>query len=258
MTASALYVGRVAHWRLAPKDHRLSYAVFQLLLDLDEIPDLGRSLRVFSRNRFNLLSHHDRDHGNGQTGGLRRWAKTVLAEAGIAANWGRIRLLAMPRVLGFVFNPLSLYYCHDTDDRLRAVIYEVNNTFGERHHYVLPVDESGAGAIRQACDKAFRVSPFMPMDLGYVFHLSQTEDAIRTAIDVRDAKGGLVMTASFTGARRDLTDQNLLAAFGRIPLLTLKVVAAIHVEALKLWLKGVAPGPDGVTNGPSRESTAAP
>ena len=238
---SALYVGWVSHRRFGPKPHRLRYAVFQLLLDLDEAETLSRRPRLFSVNRFNVFSHHDRDHGAHRPGGLRPWVESRLAEAGIGFDGGPIRLLAMPRLLGHVFNPLSIYYCHRRDGALAATIYEVHNTFGERHAYVLPVDADGGGPIRQACAKAFRVSPFMDMALGYEFDLSQPGETLRTAVHARDSGGELVLTAVFAGERRDLSDRNLLAALVRFPLMTLKVVAAIHYEAVKLWLKGAKP-----------------
>jgi len=240
---SALYVGRVSHRRLAPKVHSLSYDVFQLLLDLDEIEAVGRRLRLFSANRANLFSHHDADHGEGRRGGLRAWAEETLAEAGIAFDGGRILLLAMPRVFGHVFNPLSIYYCHDRAGTLAAVIYEVHNTFGERHAYALAAAPGRNGAIRQACAKTFRVSPFMGMDMSYEFALSAPGASIHTGVTALDASGRTVLTAAFTGGRRPLSDRELVAALVRFPFLTLKVVAAIHLEAVKLWLKGVRPAP---------------
>jgi DUF1365 family protein len=241
---SALYVGRVSHRRLGPKAHSLSYDVFQLLLDLDEVDTVGRRLRLFSANRANLFSHHDADHGAGKRGGLRAWAERTLAEAEIAFDGGRILLLAMPRVFGHVFNPLSVYYCHDRAGALAAVIYEVHNTFGERHAYALAAAAPGRnGAIRQACAKTFRVSPFMGMDMTYEFALSAPGASIHTGVRALDVSGRTVLTAAFTGERRPLGDRQLLAALVRFPFLSLKVVAAIHLEAVKLWLKGVRPSP---------------
>ncbi|HEY5290670.1 MAG TPA: DUF1365 domain-containing protein [Caulobacteraceae bacterium] len=238
---SALYVGWVSHRRFGPKPHRLRYAVFQLLLDLDEAEAFSRRLRLFSTNRFNLFSHYDRDHGERKPARLRAWAEEKLAEGGMAIQGGRIMLLAMPRLLGHVFNPLSIYYCHRPDGPLAAVIYEVNNTFGERHAYVLAADSDTDGPIRQSCAKAFRVSPFMDLALGYEFDLSRPGETLRAEINARDGDGELVLSAVFAGERRELTDRNLLMALVRFPLMTLKVVAAIHYEAVKLWLKGVKP-----------------
>jgi hypothetical protein len=238
MDASALYAGTLSHQRLAPRRHRLRYAMFQMLLDLDEAPALARRLRLFSCNRFNLFSHHDRDHGEGRPGALRSWVEDLLGEAGIPIKGGRILLLCMPRLLGHVFNPLSIYYCHRRDGSLAAMLYEVNNTFGQRHCYLIEARPGEDGEIRQSCDKAFYVSPFMDMAMRYEFVLTLPKDRVRTCVLVRNPAGEPVIVANFTGARRDLTDLALLFTAIQYPLVTLKVVAAIRVEAVKLWLKG--------------------
>lgn len=238
--ASALYRGEVMHRRLRPKAHRLNYRVFWLLLDLAEIDGLERRLRLFSRNRFNLISFHDRDHGDGSGTALRRQIETFLARAGIDIGEGPIRLLTMPRVLGYVFNPISLYYCHHSDGRLAAMVYEVTSTFGVRHAYVVPVSEPDqrAGLIRQGAAKALYVSPFMGMEMDYVFRGHAPGARLDLAIDGVDAEG-LLITAAMSGERRALEDQALWSATAALPLMTLKVMAAIHWEALKLWIKGV-------------------
>jgi len=227
MTVSALYEGHVTHTRIYPRRHSFTYRVFSLLLDLDELDHLN--LRLFARNRPALLSFHDEDHGDGRP--LRDWAKARLADAGIEAD-GPIRLLCYPRLWGFVFNPLSVWFCHRADGTLAATIYEVHNTFGERHSYVLR-----AGA-NQECDKAFHVSPFLSLDCRYAFRI--VPPAGEVVIAIRESEGGApVLNATFSGRRKDLTDRNLAAAVLRHPLMTLKVVAAIHFEALRLWLKRV-------------------
>lgn len=207
---------------------------------MDEIEDLDRRLRLFSRNRFNLLSFHDRDHGDGSGAALRVQVESFLRRAGIALQGGRIRLLTMPRVLGYVFNPISLYYCHAQDGRLMAMAYEVTSTFGVRHTYVIPVEqaEQAAGVIRQGAAKSLYVSPFMDMAMDYAFKGRAPGEALTLTIDGYDAEG-LLITATMTGRRQALTDARLLSAVVALPLLTLKVMAAIHWEALKLWLKGV-------------------
>ena len=247
---SALYDGTVMHRRFAPRAHRLRYRLFQLLIDLDELPALDRGLRLFGYNRFALFSHDDRDHGAGVDGPLRGQIEALLARAGIDIGGGPIRLLAMPRVLGYVFNPLSLYYCHRPSGELAAVVLEVNNTFGERHFYVAPA----AGAVvRSACAKAFFVSPFMGMDMSYDFRLAEPGETAEVAILGRAANRAPLIFAHFAGRRRELTDAALLRAFFAHPLLTLKVVAAIHLEAAKLLAKGLrlqpkpTPPPHGIT-----------
>ncbi|MGI8841018.1 MAG: DUF1365 domain-containing protein [Caulobacteraceae bacterium] len=241
--ASGLYAGMVTHQRFRPKAHRLRYAMFQMLFDLDEAPALSRRLRLFSHNRFNLFSFFDRDHGDGRAGPLRAWVEETLAGAGIALGGGAIRLLCMPRVLGHVFNPLSIFYCHRADGTLAAMLYEVNNTFGERHSYLIAAPPGAEWPIRQACAKEFHVSPFIGMEMAYGFKVTMPSDTVATAVNVSDHAGAPVLAAAFSGRRRALTDGTLLRVFLAYPLLTLKVVAAIRFEALKLLLKGVRPRP---------------
>lgn len=238
--ASALYRGEVMHHRLRPKAHRFTYRVFWLLLDLDEVDRLNRRLRLFSRNRFNLLSFHDRDHGDGSGTALLAQIEALLARAGIDIRDGPVRLLTMPRILGYVFNPISLYYCHHADGRLAAMVYEVTNTFGARHAYVIPTprEDQATGRIRQSAAKALYVSPFMGMDMDYAFRGQVPGERLDLTITGQDAEG-LLITAALSGERRPLRDRDLLSAAVALPLLTLKVVAAIHWEALRLWLKGV-------------------
>ncbi|MDQ2859345.1 MAG: DUF1365 domain-containing protein [Pseudomonadota bacterium] len=237
--ASGFYAGVVTHQRLRPKAHHLRYSMFQMLFDLDELPRLAGALGLFSHNRFNLFSFFDRDHGDGRAGPLRAYVEETLAEAGIDLGGGRIALLCMPRLFGHVFNPLSIYYCHRADGSLAAMLYEVNNTFGERHSYLIAAPPSGPGPIRQSCPKAFHVSPFMDMAMTYDFAVTTPAESLTTTVNASDAAGALVIVAAFSGRRRELTDRVLFRALFAYPLLTLKVVAAIHLEAMKLILKGV-------------------
>ena len=245
---SVLYAGTVVHVRTRPKRRRLRYSVAQALFDLDELPVLDRKLRWFGHNRANLFSFHDRDHGDG-SGDLRGWVEGKLAAAGFGLKPAAIRVLCMPRILGHVFNPLSVYFCHGRDDRLEAVVYEVHNTFGERHSYVLAVDEA-ARPVRQTCQKAFYVSPFMPMSLRYDFTLSPPGETVKVQVAASDGEG-LLLDTWFMGRRRALTDASLLAALLAFPLMTLKVVAAIHWQALLIWASGIPlvkkPRPQAVT-----------
>ncbi len=237
---SGVYEGTVYHKRLRPKVHAFRYRVFSLLLDLDELPALGRRLRLFSHNRWNLFSFLDRDHGVDRQGSLREWVEERLAGVGITIPGGRISLLCYPRILGYVFNPLSVYFCHRADGALAAVIYEVSNTFGERHAYVLPHTGDGdhVGAVRQSCRKAFYVSPFNDVSGGYRFRVLPPADSVSIHIDQQDS-GGKLFLAGFTGRRAGLSDRALLGLALRYPLMTLKVIAAIHWEAFRLLIKGV-------------------
>ena len=237
-TASALYEGVVAHQRLRPRPHRLTYRIFQMLLDLDELPRLGAGFLLFSHNRPGLLSFHDKDHGDGTGGPLRAYVEGRLAQAGVELQGGPIRLLCMPRVLGQAFNPLSLYFCHRRDGALAAILYEVNNTFGQRHSYLIPADATPGPMVRQACDKLFHVSPFMDMDMRYAFEIRPPAEALFVGVTTSDAQGPMLL-ASFAARRAALSDRAILRAFLGHPLLAAKVLGAIHWEALKLWLKGV-------------------
>lgn len=234
-TTSAIYAGLVVHQRMRPKKHRLGYRVFSLLLDLDELEYLGRSLRLLAINRPGILSFRESDHGAG--GPLRPWIASRLAEAGLSAN-GRITMLCYPRMLGYVFNPLTVYFCHGADDRLLAIVYEVHNTHGERHAYVLPAGGEPGGRVSHACPKTFFVSPFMPMDCVYNFTIHPPGDKVQILINETDAEGPL-LTASFSGTRQPLTDAKLARAMLRHPLMTLKVTLGIHWEAIKLLAKGL-------------------
>jgi DUF1365 family protein len=230
---SAIYTGRVIHTRLRPKRHRLSYRVFSLLLDLDEIETLRSG--VLGIERPGLLGFRARDHGDGVTP-LRDWARRLVADAGIEWDGARIELLCYPRMFGFVFNPLTVWFCRDRAGELRAILYEVHNTHRERHTYVLPAQLVG-GEVRHAAAKRFFVSPFMPPECRYHFRIVPAADEVVLSIHEHDSQGPL-LAASFTGVRQPLDDRALLGLLFSYPLMTLKVVAGIHWEALKLLAKG--------------------
>jgi uncharacterized protein len=241
--ASAIYAGTVTHRRLRPQRHRLRYRVFSLLLDIDEIPALCARLRLLAHCRFNLFSFDERDHADGSGTSLRDWAEGHLTRAGIHLNGGPIRLLAMPRVLGYGFNPISVWFCHHRDGGLAALLHEVHNTFGERHTYLIPVATDDTPAdINQTCAKTFHVSPFMAMNMRYDFRLHAPDERLSLAIRGSDVDGPLIV-AVLAARRRELSDAALLRAFCGTPFLTLKVIAAIHWEAARLWIKGLRPYP---------------
>ncbi|MEM7226046.1 MAG: DUF1365 domain-containing protein [Pseudomonadota bacterium] len=239
MTKSCLYFGRVVHQRRLPFAHRLDYRVFSLYLDIGEVAQVSRRLRLFSHNRWNLFSFHDRDHGAEDGGDLRSWIDRRLAEAGIDLQGGSVRLLCFPRLLGYAFNPLAIWFCYHRDGRLLAVLYEVRNTFGQKHGYLISVDPARAPGdpVEQACDKGFYVSPFIEMAATYHFRLQEPDERLSVLIRQRITEGEILM-ASQVGRRQPLDDKVLLRAFFAFPLMTLKVIAAIHWQALKIWRKG--------------------
>ena len=232
---SGLYAGRVVHARLRPRKHKLSYRVFSLYLDLDEIPVLSRTLRFFGHNRPAIFSFHDSDHGDG-SGDVAGWVTAQLRQAGITRETPKIGVLCYPRIFGYVFNPLTVWFCHEGDE-LRAILYEVHNTFAERRTYVIPI-AGNAGMVQQRCAKEMYVSPFVPMDCTYEFRIDPPAERVLVAIEEADREG-MLLRASFAGERQPLNDATLRAALFAYPLMTLKVWAAIRWEALKLWSKGV-------------------
>lgn len=231
-----LYTGHVIHRRLHPVRHGFTYRVFSLFLDLHEASWLARRLWLFSHNRFNLFSFYDRDHGDGSGRPVADWAADQLRAAGLVP--GPIRLLCFPRILGYVFNPLAVYFCYAPDGRhLQAIIYQVSNTFGERHSYLIRNMSATGEMADHSYPKGFHVSPFLAVAGDYHFSLSRPGESLDLAI--RLVQGGrTVLIARQSGHAEVLTDGRLLRRFFSHPLMTLKVIAAIHVEALRLWRKG--------------------
>lgn len=230
--APAIYIGAVMHRRLKPRAHRFRYQGFWLLVDVDSLPELR--MTFLSHNRLNLFSLFDRDHGDGSDRPLGDQARARLAAHGIDIDRGSITLLCMPRTFGYSFNPLSIYFCRHADGALAALIYEVHNTFKQRYSYVLP---AAGERTYHSCAKQFYVSPFLNMDLTYDFAVATPGE--RLAIGIRVRRGeALLMSACVAAARQPLTDAALLGCFMRIPLVSLKVIAAIHWEALRMWWKG--------------------
>ena len=229
------YLARTTHRRFKPRPHAFAYSVFYLCLDIDRAEeDLARA-RLISHNKFNLFSFFDADHGDRSGAPLRSWAQDAFAGVGVNLGGGRIMLLALPRVLGFVFNPLSIFFGFGPDGALRGVLYEVRNTFGESHTYAAPA--AATGMQRQHAAKVFHVSPFFDVHGEYRFAIREPTDTFALKIENR-LGGELEHVATLDGARRELTDAALIAAFFRLPLMTFGVVAAIHWQAFQLWLKG--------------------
>lgn len=236
-----IYVGAVSHRRVKPVSYRFTYSIFSLLINIDELPDLDRSRSWFVYNRFGLMGFRDKDHGAKDGSPLRPWIEEKLRDGGYAFTPGAIRLLCFPRLFGLVFNPLSIWYCYDTEDNLRTVLYEVRNTFGEWRGYMLPVAENNAGrstGIRQSCDKTFYVSPLLDMNCRYNFTLN--DPAEKLSIGIRETQADKrTLLAVQTGKRVSFTARNIRRTLLSHPLMYFKIIAAIHWEALRVLLKGV-------------------
>jgi DUF1365 family protein len=209
-----------------------------MLIDLDELPRLHNQLKFFSHNQFNLFSFWDKDYGLGTGGSLSEYARKVLNDSGWDLKNGSVKLLCYPRIFGYVFNPLSVYYCYDSLSILKVIICEVSNTFNERHSYLIEIDQAGGKHVNHSCKKNFYVSPFMDMDAIYHFHLTSPMDRLTVFIDQHDDKGPL-LKASFSGRSKVLSDNFLISLLLRYPLMSIKVIGGIHWEALKLWSKGL-------------------
>jgi DUF1365 family protein len=237
--AGTLYVGEVMHQRLKPFGHRFAYGVFSLLVDVDRLQALGRLTPLLSVNRSNFVSFHESDHVEREGETVRMFAERMLEGAGLRQRAARILLLAYPRVCGYVFNPISVYFAYDAAGVPIALIYAVRNTFGQRHTYVAPIGagELSEAGIRQTRAKIFHVSPFIGMDARYHFRVLPPGKVVRVRIH-ETAQGEPLLAATFAGEATPLTSRALSACLLQFPLLTVKIVGGIHWEALKLWLKG--------------------
>ena len=233
---SCIYNGEVSHKRFKPVRHFLKYKTFSLFIDLDEINLLDKSISIFSHNKFNIFSFHDNDHGNRDGGCLKDWVLMNIKKFNIESKITKIKILCYPRIFGYVFNPLSIFYCYE-DDKLKAIFYEVKNTFNEQHTYIFPVDKSNK-IIKQFCNKKFYVSPFMEMETAYNFRLVEPKETLSIFIKQSDQEGTL-LSACQIGIKEKISTKKLFKNFIKHPMMTVKIIMAIHFEALRLWKKGV-------------------
>ena len=240
MRTSAIYESVVRHRRFQPMGHSLKYGVYSLLLDLDEIDDLTRAIPFFSRNRWNLVSFHDKDHGPRDGSSLRGWFEDHVRDAGVELEGGSVQILVFPRILGYTFNPITVWFGHDASGDLRAVMYEVHNTFGHAHSHlaILPQGTDKRSVPQHGFEKTLHVSPFFDQIGRYRVTLTPPQDRYRIVIEYLDEDGGKLLTASQHGDRVELNTRSLIRQFFAQPLLTLKVIAGIHWEAVKLFRKG--------------------
>ena len=234
---SYIYTGTVIHKRFKPKIHTFNYKVFSLLIDLSEIDLLHKTLRLFSYNKFNIISFFNKDHGPRDGSSLKNWVIDNLKKNNIESKEVKIKLLCYPRIFGYVFNPLSIFYVYDKNSDLIAVLYEVKNTFGEQHSYIFKTKKE-QNLIQHVCKKKFHVSPFIEMNCVYFFRLLKPGNKISVIIDVQDPEGK-ILYASQDGFKSALNNNNLFISYLKHPLMTFKIIITIHFEAFKLWIKGI-------------------
>ena len=233
---SYIYTGTVIHKRFKPKLHTFNYNVFSLLIDLSEIDLLQKTLKIFSYNKFNIISFFNKDHGPRDGSSLENWVINKLKTNDIESNNVKIKLLCYPRIFGYVFNPLSVFYVYDKNSNLISILYEVKNTFGEQHTYIFKTKKE-QNLIQHVCKKKFHVSPFIEMNCVYFFRLLKPGNKISVIIDVQDPEGK-ILYASQDGLKSELNNNNLIKSYLKHPLMTFKIIIAIHFEAFKLWTKG--------------------
>ena len=234
---SCIYNGEVTHTRFKPVRHFLKYQTFSLLIDLDEINQLDKSINIFSHNKFNIFSFYDKDHGERDGSDLKEWILKNISKFNIKGEINKVKILCYPRIFGYVFNPLSVFYVYDKEENLISILYEVKNTFGEQHTYTFKV-KNNKKLLQHNCTKKFHVSPFIEMNCNYFFRLLKPGQKISVIID-QYQENEKILYASQDGKRTDFTTLELVKSYLKHPLMTFKIISAIHFEAFKLWIKGI-------------------
>ena len=234
---SSIYNGTVIHKRFKPKKHFFKYSVFSLFIDLSELNQLDNSIKFFSFNKFNLISFFEKDHGDRDGSSLIEWVKKNLKENNISSENIKIKLLCYPRIFGYVFNPLSVFFIYNSKNKLISILYEVKNTFGEQHTYIFKVEDD-LNLFQHNCSKKFHVSPFIEMNCNYFFRILKPGEKISVIIDQYHSNEK-ILYASQDGKRVDFNSKELLKSYLKHPFMTFKIISAIHYEAFKLWTKGI-------------------
>ena len=233
---SKIYIGKVIHKRFKPKEHYFKYNVFSLLIDLNELEEINKYIKFFSYNKFNIISFYDKDHGDRDGSSIKLWVKKNLRNIGIITEDICIKLLCYPRIFGYVFNPLSTYFIYNKNSELISIFYEVKNTFGEQHTYIFKAQDEKT--VQNKCKKKFYVSPFIEMDCEYHFKTLNPREQLSVVINQND-KDGKLLFASQDGISKDFNNKNLILSYLTHPLMTFKIIGAIHYEAFKLWAKRI-------------------
>ena len=235
--SSSIYNGHVIHKRFWPKKHFFRYKVFSLLIDLSELYQLEKELTLFSYNKFNVLSFYDIDHGPRDGSSLINWVKENMTKNNISTEEITIKLLCYPRIWGYVFNPLSVFFVYDKNSNLVSILYEVKNTFNEQHTYIFKLQKTEK-LIEHSCRKKFHVSPFIEMNCTYYFKIAKPGEKISVYIDQYDNENKLLVALQ-EGIKVTLNNKNLIKVFFSHPMMSFKIILAIHFEAYRLWIKGV-------------------
>lgn len=239
---NGIYHGTVFHERHTPFSHKFTYRVFTLWLDIDQLKEFDNQLSLFSFNCWNAISIHNKDHALRDGSNIRPWIEKAGRDKKIDLSRCKIYMLCFPRVWNYVFNPITVFFCYNEKEELIAVLHQVKNTFGEQHGYFLPVEDFSQNKnVKQHCEKTFHVSPFIHMDCEYRFRFKNPGNELHFAIHQFQTKPdnkSKVLTATWDGAYRPLTNKNLLLSLLKHPLLSFKVIVGIHYEAVRLVIKG--------------------
>ena len=229
-----IYKGFVSHYRFYPKIHKFKYRIFSLFINLEELENISQKAKLFSINKFNLFSFFYKDHTEKPFENPLFWARKIFSNAGLYSSNDRIFILCYPRILGYVFNPLTTYFCINTNNKIKAIIYEVHNTFGDRHNYVTKYNK-----LNEKVDKVFHVSPFFKIEGEYEFDTILNNKSLKIEIKYYKKDRTNLLNAIFYGEQSEFNDKYLLLCFFLYPLMTLKVIYSIHFQALLLWIKGI-------------------
>jgi DUF1365 family protein len=234
---SRIYQGETVHCRHKPRQHAFKYRMFWMSIDLNELPILDRDIRSFGYNRRSLVSLYDRDYGGQGTGDINECIREILTREGVHETVERIELVTIPRVAGYVFNPVSFYLCFCPNDLITTLVAEVRNTFGEMHHYVAKLesdDHDPLESLQCTIPKEFYVSPFFNVNGEYQVRLQRAQDKFTITISLFE-ESECVFTASMNGNGRELNSKNLNRTLSRLPFFALTIMTRIHWQAIKLY-----------------------